>query len=170
MRFSMWRRLAQHLTVPVSRTQRRALRPIADKMKLEELERREVPAAMAHPDFILESPQHGVQPNQSGGVVGYTPAQISTAYGFNLVSDNGAGTTIAIVDAYNDPDIAANLKTFDTQFGLPAATLTVESQTGSTTKLPANAGRTGWDQEESLDVEWRTRLPARSDDSSRRGE
>ncbi len=57
--------------------------------------------------------------------VGYTPAQIAAAYGFNNIKfgsvvGNGAGQTIAIVDAYDDPDIAADLASFDKQFGLAA--------------------------------------------------
>ena len=44
---------------------------------------------------------------------GYTPAQIQQAYGFNQVSNNGSGETIAIVDAYNDPNIQSDLATFD---------------------------------------------------------
>ncbi|HEX4145495.1 MAG TPA: hypothetical protein VHY91_18460, partial [Pirellulales bacterium] len=56
---------------------------------------------------------------------GYTPAEIRTAYGFNNVAfgsttANGAGQTIAIVDAYNDPNIASDLATFDAQFGIAA--------------------------------------------------
>lgn len=34
----------------------------------------------------------------------YTPAQIRSAYGINNLSWDGTGQTIAIVDAYNDPD------------------------------------------------------------------
>ena len=45
---------------------------------------------------------------------GLTPAQITTAYGlggltFGGQAANGSGQTIAIVDAYNDPNIAAEL-------------------------------------------------------------
>jgi hypothetical protein len=91
-------------------------------------------------------------------ILGYTPAQIDQAYGIssaklsNGSAATGAGQTIAIIDAYNDPDIASDLGTFDSEFGLPAASLSVVSQTGSTTKLPAT--NAGWDLEISLDVEW----------------
>ncbi len=37
--------------------------------------------------------------------VAYTPAQIRDAYGINDLSLDGTGQTIAIVDAYDDPDI-----------------------------------------------------------------
>ncbi len=39
------------------------------------------------------------------GTVAYTPAQIRTAYGINNLALDGTGQTIAIVDAYDNPDI-----------------------------------------------------------------
>ncbi len=97
-------------------------------------------------------------PLASSGPTGYTPTQIRTAYGFNqitfdggTVAGNGAGETIAIVDAYSDPDIVGDLQQFDAAFDLPNPTLTVVNQTGGTA-LPA--GNTGWATEISLDVEW----------------
>jgi subtilase family serine protease len=90
--------------------------------------------------------------------IGYTPAEIRAAYGFDQVAYNGAGQTIAIIDAFNDPNIAADVATFSRQFGLQqfnvpgGPTLRVESQTGSTTVLPKTDG--DWSQEIALDVEW----------------
>jgi subtilase family serine protease len=90
--------------------------------------------------------------------ISYTPAQIRAAYGFDQVSYNGAGQTIAIIDAYNDPNIVADVAAFSRQFWLPqfnlsgGPTLRVESQTGSTTVLPRTDG--DWSQEIALDVEW----------------
>jgi len=93
---------------------------------------------------------------------GYTAAQVTSAYLANnlslittlkgTITGNGAGQTIAIVDAYNDPNIASDLATFDAKFGLSAANLKVVSETGSTTKLPTTDA--GWSLEISLDVEW----------------
>ncbi len=95
----------------------------------------------------------------SNTVYGYTPTQIRAGYGLSGLTFNGgttaatgAGETIAIIDAYNDPNIAADLATFDAKPGVAAASLTVVSQTGSTTALPAT--NAGWAQEISLDVEW----------------
>ena len=84
---------------------------------------------------------------------GYTVAQIRHAYGFDQVSDTGTGETIAIVDAFNDPNIAADLHTFDVKMGIAdPPSLTVESQTGgSVSTLKTDAG---WASEISLDVEW----------------
>ena len=90
--------------------------------------------------------------------VGYSPAQLRTAYGFTGLTfnggkaANGSGETIAIVDAYNDPNIAKDLAAFDTEYGLAAANLAVVSQTGgSVASLSTDAG---WALETSLDVEW----------------
>jgi subtilase family serine protease len=95
----------------------------------------------------------------SSSVQGYTPAQIRTAYGFDQVSlgssgvsADGRGQTIAIVDAYNDPNIASDLSAFDSQFGVSALTsLKVVNQTGGT-HLPTTDS--GWAGEIALDVEW----------------
>lgn len=91
----------------------------------------------------------------NGTPIGHTPAQIAQAYGFNgvtfdngAIKGNGAGQTIAIVDAYYDPNIAGDLQKFDSQFGLSApASFTQYVQQGAT-------GNSGWDLETALDVEW----------------
>jgi subtilase family serine protease len=87
----------------------------------------------------------------------FTPAQIEQAYGFNqitfstptgTVAGNGAGQTIAIVDAYDDPNIYSDLHTFDTRFGIAdPPSFTIMKQSGTV----ANAT---WAQETALDVEW----------------
>ncbi len=57
-----------------------------------------------------------------------TPQQIRTAYGFNLLSQDGAGQTIAIVDAYDNPKFvsssdpnyaSSDLHYFNAYHGLP---------------------------------------------------
>src|SRR5436190_22040030 len=71
-------------------------------LRLEVLERRDAPAAL-------------------------TPAQVRHAYGFDqiqfataagAVAGDGRGTTIAIVDAYNDPFVSSDLDTFDRRYGI----------------------------------------------------
>ena len=59
--------------------------------------------------------------------------------------------TIAIVDAYNDPNIVSDLQVFDQQFGLSAASLKVVNQSGGSSMPTTDAG---WAGEISLDVEW----------------
>ena len=98
----------------------------------------------------------GPTPQASGG---FTPAQIRQAYGFNQITfengtiqGDGTGQTIAIVDAYDQPNIASDLAAFDAEFGLPAPPSFQEiNQTGGTTLPAANAT---WGLEISLDVEW----------------
>ena len=62
----------------------------------------------------------GAKPSAStiGPDGGLTPADLSTAYGFN--STAATTQTVAIVDAFNDPKINADLQTFDTHYGLAA--------------------------------------------------
>ena len=102
-------------------------------------------------------------PDLTASPQGYSPSAIRTAYGldqvaFGNVTGDGSGQTIAIIDAYNDPTIKSDLVAFDAAFGLRNSTLTVVSQTGSTTSLPpvdpSGAGSNDWEGEESLDVEW----------------
>src|SRR5262249_34691281 len=71
-------------------------------------------------------------------------------------SGGGSGQTVAIVDAMNDPNIASDLSTYRSQFGLPACTTAsgcfrVLNENGATSPLPANDS--GWAGEESLDVD-----------------
>ena len=65
----------------------------------------------------------------------YTPAEIRQAYGFSNVSANGASQTIAIVDAYDDPNVLGDLKTFDAKYGLPDPTFKKVNQNGSQVNL-----------------------------------
>lgn len=108
-------------------------------------------------DTIVK-PMLDVSPMLTGSSVsGYTPAQIKKAYGFDQialsgVNGDGAGQTIAIIGAYNDPNIASDLHVFDQQFGLTDPVLQKVSQTGgSADSLTTD---TGWAAELSLDVEW----------------
>jgi hypothetical protein len=82
----------------------------------------------------------------------FTPAQIRKAYQFNQSSYTGAGQTIAIVDAYNNPTTNYDLATFDAQFGLsaPPSYQKVNQYGGST--MPAFDP--GWSLEIALDLEW----------------
>jgi hypothetical protein len=129
----------------------------SSQLLIEVLESRQLLSSSADvivsPSLILNAAA-----SSSGSVEGYTPAQIKAAYGissinFTGVTGTGAGQTIAIIDAYSDPNIVSDLSVFDKQFSLAApASFTQESATGSTTKLPAE--NADWDSEISLDVEW----------------
>ena len=106
----------------------------------------------------------GISPDTCSGA--YTPSHAcrrptaQNLISFNGVAGNGAGQTIAIVDAYNDPNIISDTATFNSRFGLPqfntgGPTFQVLNQNGGTT-LPQNTDTTvgDWDLEESLDVQW----------------
>jgi hypothetical protein len=93
----------------------------------------------------------------------FTPFQIRNAYGINKISlpgvaiANGAGETIAVIDAYYDPTIQSDLATFNKQFNL--APLDGKSGDGSFSQVDLSGGTqapsgTGWPLETSLDVEW----------------
>jgi Domain of unknown function (DUF4214)/Subtilase family len=85
------------------------------------------------------------------GSNGYTPAQILQAYGFDQLglAQPGLGQTIALVEAYQLPNLQADLATFNERYGLPAANLTVVNDGATGPDLSG-----GWDQEAALDVEW----------------
>jgi mucin-19 len=111
------------------------------------------------------------QVSAANGTTVYSPEQIRSAYGVNDVALDGAGQTIALVEAYDDPALYPSLDTFDTQFGLtstgpsiyaqygPASNfLSVANQNGQANALPgvdpSGAGVSNWELETALDVEW----------------
>jgi len=90
---------------------------------------------------------------------GYGPLQFETAY--NLPATAGVPQTIAIVDAYAQPNITGDLETYDNVMGLPLfPTCTSDAQTscflvlnedGASAPLPV--AKAGWGLEISMDVE-----------------
>ncbi len=74
------------------------------------------------------------------------------ASGTGGVQKGGWGT-IAIVDAYDNPYAASEIATFDSFWGIPAASFSqvYANGNGDCTTPPFNAG---WGLEESLDIEW----------------
>ncbi|MFF7053139.1 peptidase S8 [Streptomyces griseorubiginosus] len=102
---------------------------------------------------------HGITPKaaDAAGPTGYGPTDLRSAYGLTAAAaSGGTGATVAIVDAYNDPNAEADLATYRSYYGLPACTTAngcfkKVSQTGSTTSLPASDA--GWSEEISLDLD-----------------
>ncbi|HEY2831632.1 MAG TPA: S53 family peptidase [Sporichthyaceae bacterium] len=85
---------------------------------------------------------------------GWAPNDLKSAY--SIPPNLGAGSTIAIVDAYDDPNAEADLALYRSQYALPACTTAggcfrKVSQTGSTTALPR--ANSGWAGEIALDME-----------------
>ncbi|MFL5244660.1 MAG: hypothetical protein ACJ8FY_21370 [Gemmataceae bacterium] len=108
------------------------------------------------PDSI-RAHSNNVLPQGSGGPTGFSPNQVRHAYGFDkivftggIVGD-GSGTTVAIVDAYDDPNIANDLHQFDVRFGLQDPLFAKVNEFGGTAYPAANSG---WISEIALDVEW----------------
>jgi Ricin-type beta-trefoil lectin domain/Putative Ig domain len=97
-----------------------------------------------------------------------TPADLQDAYGItSAASSNGAGETVAIVDAFYDPNAQSDLATYRSQFSLPtcgssgsSGCLTVFNQTGtnltanpSAARPPQSPSDDDWVPETSLDLE-----------------
>ena len=132
--------------------------------------------ARRHPlGVALSAPR--AAPSPAAGNFGLRPKDLHSAYSLPT-SPSGGQQTIAIVDAYNDPNAEADLKAYDLEFELPECTaangcLTQVNQNGETGKPPfprtlgelesARGGSigeaehaeaaTGWGLELSLDME-----------------
>jgi uncharacterized repeat protein (TIGR01451 family) len=97
-----------------------------------------------------------------------TPQQVRTAYGINSialgsVAGDGSSQTIAIIDAFDAPNLVdstdpnfvnSDLHQFDLQFSLPDPPSFVKVNETGGASLPAASGSSGWSVEASLDVEW----------------
>lgn len=98
----------------------------------------------------------GATPHASTSPTGLDPATIKSVYGFTTSTTAGAGQTIGIVDAYDDPTAESDLGIFSSQYGLPACT----TANGCFRKVNQNGGtrypRTNgnWALEISLDIQW----------------
>ena len=97
--------------------------------------------------FSLDS----VSPNSTPA--GYGPADLQNAY--SLAANGGAGATVAVIDAYDDPNGEADLAVYRAQFGLPACT----TANGCFRKTDENGGASypvgnaSWGAEISLDLD-----------------
>jgi len=94
-----------------------------------------------------------VRPNASSPS-GYNPPDLQSAYALPS-STAGSGETVAIVDAYDDPNAESDLGVYRSTFGLPACTTAngcfkKVNQSGGTKYPRANGG---WAQEISLDLD-----------------
>ena len=93
----------------------------------------------------------------SAGLRCYQPGQIQQAYGYSglLASGvNGAGKTIVIIDAYNNPYLQSDLDIQDATFGLPNVTLQKHVMPGTPPFDINDPNQAGWAEEETLDVLW----------------
>jgi hypothetical protein len=136
--------------------------------------------AVGAPDATYNATTHVPGPGPGAGYVfypplrlspgyGLVPSQVRAAYGVNQIEvgsvvGNGAGQTIAIVDAFDDPNLlsstnskfdTSDLHQFDLEFGLPDPPSFLKlDQNGGTNYPTAATVASGWAGEECLDVEW----------------
>jgi subtilase family serine protease len=112
----------------------------------------ESPVSFMRPHYTI----YPTSPDTTSGppTSAFSPAQIRHAYGFDQVTNQGAGQTIGIVDAYDDPNVQSDLGVFSAQFGLPACTAGngCFREVYSSGKKPV--ANPNWAVEISLDVEW----------------
>ncbi|MGB8886106.1 MAG: S53 family peptidase [Candidatus Korobacteraceae bacterium] len=94
---------------------------------------------MQPPVRVMPGPQNPSSPT------GILPREFRSAYGFNQIPNQGQGQTIAIVDAFDDPNIVSDLAFYANYFNFAPCNFTK-------VKLGTITGQ-GWDLEESLDVE-----------------
>jgi subtilase family serine protease len=95
-----------------------------------------------------------VAPLTVNSPTGLLPADLQSAY--KVAGLSGAGRTVAIVDAYDDPNAEADLAHYRSQLGLPACTTAngcfkKVNQNGQASPLPA--ADYGWAEEISLDLD-----------------
>jgi subtilase family serine protease len=100
----------------------------------------------------LNAPPIASATTPSSLVPGLHPADLQNAYGFAAA---GAASTVAIVDAYDDPSAESDLNVYRTTFGLPPCTTAngcfkKVDQRGGTTYPVVNAA---WSDETALDVD-----------------
>ena len=87
---------------------------------------------------------------------GFARADLLSAY--KLPSTGGAGRTVAIVDAYDDPQAESDLAVYRSTYGLPACTtangcFTKVNEHGQASPLPAHNPDDDWNPEVSLDLD-----------------
>src|SRR5438105_2976393 len=137
------------------------------KLSVERFEGRDLPSGTMRPPLLYNTPNGpSLTPYPFAGVVGFTPAQVRHAYGFDLarfgtIAGDGTGQSVAIVDAFSNPKFvstsdptfaSSDLARFDATFGIPdPPSFAIVNQSGGTNLPPADSF---WAGEIALDVEW----------------
>ncbi|HET6275021.1 MAG TPA: S8 family serine peptidase [Candidatus Cybelea sp.] len=96
--------------------------------------------------LTLIQSKSGISPD----VAGWGPPDFQTRYHLPS-SKKGKGQIVAIVDAFDNPDVASDLAAYRTEFGMPAAKFSKYNQEGQQSNYPS--GNTGWGVEIDLDVD-----------------
>ncbi len=91
-----------------------------------------------------------ISATRSDKPTGWSPHDLEQAY--NLPSSTkGSGQIVAVIDAYDNPDVASDLAEYRSTFKLPAANFTKYNQEGQQSNYPE--GSPEWGIETDLDVE-----------------
>jgi subtilase family serine protease len=124
------------------------------------------PSAMASPAVSPETPSplgfinEAETPASMGCIYKVGPTYAGCLPFGGSGHPTGGFGAIALVDAYNNPDAAADLAEFDSYFGLPSVSFSqiyctsAAAAGGCYTNNTPPAGNTGWGLEEALDIEW----------------
>lgn len=119
-----------------------------------------------HTNYYMRVPDPSFTPDSPPvGSIVETPGSIACIYGLAANTPgcpvgtatklaSGGSNTIVIVDAYDDPSAAADLATFSSTYGLPAANFTVQYASGKKPPSGCTGAGAGWEGEEALDVQW----------------
>ncbi|HTG46585.1 MAG TPA: S53 family peptidase [Actinomycetota bacterium] len=108
--------------------------------------------------LVVTAAVGSAKPLATTAPTGYGPTDLSTAYGYpSPVGSSWTwnGRTIAIVDANDNPNAAADLSAYRQAYGLPPCTTASGcfTKTAQTAKAKLPAGNVGWGQEIDLDIE-----------------
>jgi subtilase family serine protease len=129
---------------------------MAPLMRLRSLEPLATVSGMAAaPQYALRTCQVANFPGVNGSC--YDPYQMRRAYQLEALigqAFDGTGQTIVIVDAFQNPNLVAQIAFYNNYYGLPATNLTQIAPDGMVPFDPTDQNMVGWAEEISLDVEW----------------
>ena len=94
---------------------------------------------------VAQRAQASLPPDAAPSGVGYGPSSLQSAYALPSATA-GSGQTVAVVDAFDDPNAASDLATYRADWGLPACgsgCFEKVNQNGQASPLPAGSGSSG---------------------------
>ncbi|HEY1868829.1 MAG TPA: hypothetical protein VGG70_11085, partial [Candidatus Cybelea sp.] len=103
-----------------------------------------------HPGAEVQCLTVAVRAAAGPEVAGWAPADFQTRYELPS-STKGIGAIVAIVEAYDNPNVASDLGEYRAQFGLGTAEFAKYNQRGQKKNYPA--GNTGWGVDIDLEAE-----------------
>jgi subtilase family serine protease len=110
----------------------------------------------------------GVEQLECRVLLSWAPDAIRDYYGFNRIQfgsvpGDGRGQTIALIEAYNEPNLVSDVDAFDKDFSIDGGAESLYQEYGANNTFltqispwganPAPAGLNGWGEEAAADVE-----------------